>query len=689
MRRFDIGIAALAAAQLGIISPIYILANNISGFARADLFFILLVGAAVAVVAFLVILLALWAAATLGRILYILTRSILYFGTALVFLTGLALPLTAEAQQVALAEVAVHKTNLLIAVACAILIGAVFLTRLRGAAAVGLTVVALSVFSTSAISAFQGLGVSASHALYRASSEKNVFLLGMDGISGPIANEIIRRRPDLQEAFRDFTLFENVISAAPATMASLATVVNGDTNLRQVYWGTSDGPNHLDYEKLLPNRLESEGFHVANYAYTSFHTNRLAASALGTMSPPPSFREKLGDTVSLYRFAIARTFTPRMAFGADLTPRLIAWLDNIGLPKGERHDDLRRRLLNHTGADWDASMVMSVLDFEGYLQNLSVDLEVPAAHFTHFVHPHFPVDFDSDCTYRSDDANWHSNNQNRDGVVAETECVLSQMADFLDTVKALGIYDESLIILLSDHGFPATYAGDAYGDPDELESFMIRGQPNWGYARYTPMLAIKGFGERREVLLFDERPAILGDIARTVCAATLSEGCDHYAGYDLLSAETIPTDATYYVTIVEGPDATFLTETHETIQFARSATFLNDLNDYLTAELLTEPLGCGLNDIRSADDFNNGKSDFSSWVTWRAAGVEYLRLRRPAACPEERILLSLDAVPRGVTINGEAASFEGKYIVVDVSNEQADFITIEFDGAKPEEIHVM
>ncbi|MGZ2403906.1 sulfatase-like hydrolase/transferase [Rhizobium ruizarguesonis] len=688
MRRFDVGIAALAAVHLGMISPVYILANNLADFARVDLIFTLTIGGAVAAIAFALMCLVLWISAALGALASLVARCALYFGTSLIFLTGLALPLTQEAQQVELGDVGINMFNLLLAVICAAAIGAVLFSRLRGAVVVGLTVVAVSTFATSAMSAFQGLRGSSSHALYSASSQKNVFVLGMDGVSGPIAYDIIRRRPDLQDAFRDFTLFANVISAAPATSASLATIVNGDTNLKDVFWGVAGGLDKLQYDKLLPNYLEDHGFQVANYMYQSFQLNQKATSQRGTMSAPPSTHEKVDQTLTLYRYAAARIFTPKLAFGLEWKARILAFLDRFGVSPAQSAD-LQQRLLRHHGASWDATLVSSLLDFEAYVQNLKVDLEVPVAHFTHFLHPHFPVDFDSQCRYRSDDAQWHAANQNRAGIVAETECTLSQFAAFLTKVRKLGIYDQSLIVLLSDHGFPAHADGASYGDPDNLESFVIRRQPNWGYARYTPMLAIKGFDERKKAITFDARPAILADLAKTICTATLASGCDHYKGYDLLSADGFPDDATYFVSIVEGPHSSFTTDKHETIKFKRTANFLEKLNEHLTAEILTELVVCGTIEIASAEDFNNGKSDYTSWVTWHSDGVGHVRFRRPKACPIGRVHLSFDSAPRWVKINGDAVPFEGSEIDLDLEGCRGELITVDFEGSRLQTLRSM
>lgn len=482
-------------------------------------------------------------------------------------------------------------------------------------------------------------------------------------------------------------MFENVISSAPATYSSLTSVVYGDTNLEEQFSTMEELVERIDRDRLLPNRLEDAGFQVSSYVFDHWHDNKQNSSTLGALIPPPVASEKITDTVNLYRYTAARMFSPRLTFGPQWAPRIIDRLDQAGAAI-ERPPDLRERILTHKGVDWDAQNVLSVLEFNAYVRSLSVDTAQPVVHFAHFLHPHFPVDFDEKCSYGSDDIEWFEAHQTRQGVVSETECVIRQLVGFIDKLRELDVLEKSVVILLSDHGIPARIDTWQYTDADSMESFLVRGQPNWGYARYTPLLLTKPFGPSEGGLILDERPAILSDLANTICRAARMSGCDLYPGYDLLAEDGIPEGATYFVNLVENQSATHLLDTHETVRFRRSKDFLVELHDFLTQEIVRQPLGCGSSEIEAARDYNNGKSDYSSWATWKNAGKHYLRLQVPK-CPAGRLIIRTDVRAVSASVNGTKTETDESGIGINTRELTDELVTIEIEGAQPVSMEAM
>jgi hypothetical protein len=59
------------------------------------------------------------------------------------------------------------------------------------------------------------------HESMRLSAEHNVLVVSLDGLQGHVAAKLLRENTEIADIFRDFTIFENVLSQSPATEASI------------------------------------------------------------------------------------------------------------------------------------------------------------------------------------------------------------------------------------------------------------------------------------------------------------------------------------------------------------------------------------------------------------------------------------------------------------------------------------
>ena len=75
----------------------------------------------------------------------------------------------------------------------------------------------------------------------------------------------------------------------------------------------------------------------------------------------------------------------------------------------------------------------------------------------HFNFSHFPVDFDDNCNYFSYNRKLFLINQNYESVKKETLCSIKLMSNFLKKLIDLDLYENSTIVLKSDHGTPSNY----------------------------------------------------------------------------------------------------------------------------------------------------------------------------------------------------------------------------------------
>jgi hypothetical protein len=621
-------------ALVFIIVPGFVLQENYSGFSHLNGRFtiVVLISAAAVTCAMLFLF---------DRILALLKLSssfgnIIRFTTYLIMCTGLIAPLSVESGMVDPGDIPVDWYNLVISLSAAVALYVASGSRVKKYLAVGLYCF-LGINLVTSLLAFHSL-YSEEHQLeksiYSASSTKNIFVISFDGLPRDTAIEVLQESPGFSEKFRDFIVFRNVISSSPATEASIFAELRGNRNYKQEYLTTQD-LEEADASGILTNYLDQSGFQVSTYSYYNlgFENKDRTHRRLSLAHLEP---EKVSETLDFFNYTLVRIVSSHLVLGQDLASLLRNYLTSL-ITKGT-NPDISLKLLTHKGMMFDKKFILTKFDYDTYVDRLNVSVSSPVAHFLHFTHTHFPVDFNSNCEYMSHDQTWYSAHQNRNGTREEIHCAFLQFAAFIDKLKKLGIYDQSLIVLKSDHGKPVKYH-----DVNRIESFRIRGHEMWGYGRYTPFLAIKESNRHAGHTYYDGNPVMLDDLAKTICLnADLELDCTRYTGYDLLQHDlTIPESDTSVIFIVRDSQSGFRYDTHEALYLPRSGNLLRNLHRVLTDQILVSEVSClDAIQFKGGAIWNNGFSDKKSWAIWHHARSTFLKYR-PASCKTGRLLLDL------------------------------------------------
>jgi arylsulfatase A-like enzyme len=170
-----------------------------------------------------------------------------------------------------------------------------------------------------------------------------------------------------------------------------------------------------------------------------------------------------------------------------------------------------------------ASWKLDADAFQASVRNAHLTSDRPVVQYRHYFATHQPILYDKDCRV-TDELNVQSN-QSLAGAEGEVTCVLTRFGEFVDKLKQLGVYDRTMLFLVSDHGYETNI--NASKEPLARE-FLFPGSATLGpmnikpAGAYNPSLFFKDFGQRgplREV----GAPASLIDVSATVCAAM--DGC--------------------------------------------------------------------------------------------------------------------------------------------------------------------
>ncbi len=627
-----------------LILPAFLINENINNFTHLDPESFFLLGF-VAVAAFLFL--------TFINIVLTYLRINIYFSEFIRFLyffvtiSGFALPASISGGMLDPAQLAVDKTHVAASFLLASLLIFLSLTKLRQPLNLGVIIfvflnTVVSINGIYSVLARDPTGMS----IYQLSSEKNIFVLSFDGIPGSLVREVLEDTPKLRHRFAGFIFYDNVASSSPRTSASTATSLYGNQNFKEKYRTETELWDSAP-ENLLTNHLHRNGYSVSTYGAYNRGFEDPKSQFVGLTRGLPT------DVVNLLNYSIARTLTRFAVISGRLRNGLERLCYTALASSDESSSELVRNILSSHSPRWNRRLAITVQDFYEYLKHMQVSSSKSVAHFLHFTHTHYPVEFDSHCQFLGHDGDWYKRNQDRRGVRGEVCCALRQYSEFLDRLKSLNVFDRSLIVLKSDHGKPVEY-----GDERSIESFKIRGHRYWGFGCYAPFLAIKDFQADDESIRHNTDPVMLDDLARTLCVTSGShEGCEEYGGYNLLDGNLrISQSERVTLFVVKSPRSNFFYDTHEAVTVRREKSILESLHAALSAEMLRSDVGCEERiRIADAEQLNNGHSDYESWQTWKNRGSSFLQFRQGQRCHTNKL---------GIEIEKREQAFDGFAILV-------------------------
>jgi hypothetical protein len=406
------------------------------------------------------------------------------------------------------------------------------------------------------------------------SSEKNIFVLSFDGLSGSAVNEILRREDELATGLPGFVVFDSVASSSPATSASIAAELSGNQNFKEFAASTEQLWDSVA-DNLLTNVLIDSGYSVTTYGTYGKELNGEGVRIRYSVLP--------GSTVShVIAVAWSRTLTPIVARG-----QIGTFVEGLLPSEANRgHDELKHRIQQSHSPSWDKNLTFSVFDFEDVVDSLRVGQDEPAAFFFHFTHTHYPVEWTASCEFSGDDEEWYRSHQNRAGVLGESTCAVKQFIRFIDRLRSLGVFDRSLIVLKSDHGKPVSYAPQG-----TIEALSINGNELWGMSRYAPFLAVRPEGATGG-LRFDSAPVLLDDLARTICQeAKIDYECIRYPGFNILrEGHEIGPDERVTAFVVPSAEADYRFDSHVAVDFTRGDGVFTSMYEVLLARTMVEEI---------------------------------------------------------------------------------------------------
>ncbi len=255
--------------------------------------------------------------------------------------------------------------------------------------------------------------------------EENVVVFLLDMFDDEYFKEIIKEEPELAEELDGFTYFSNSTGSYSATWYSLASLSTGRLchNESKLFdWG-----DEVATEKIYLDELKNEGYQL--YFYTnapSCMPDRIVNSAGNVLWLPMKVSNKLHFSFDLYQLVMCKYFP-------DFVKPYI-WMSGTEFEYWKEAD-----------SEYDVYLQDNVI-FRDKLEktNVSVSGEKKQFKFIHLdgSHPPFKID-ENACTV------WENS-------VTAVQCArgsLRIVQNYMEKLKQIGSYDNTVIIIMADHGY--------------------------------------------------------------------------------------------------------------------------------------------------------------------------------------------------------------------------------------------
>lgn len=296
--------------------------------------------------------------------------------------------------------------------------------------------------------------ISTAEGLYRASSDKNFYIFMVDSQSATEFSDVISDE-EFNNAFDDFTYYPDTLSSFAYTRDSLPYILSGELNLNEKDFG--DYTKHALNHSLLLKESDSRGYEF--YLYSN---------ELSWYGKRGFDIKNAANNNSRLRFGLFFNQEARYVSFKYL-PYIFKKYSDI-----ENMDFNRAVVTSKTEEmfDWRNDAL-----YNGFNTSEIEKTSVPQFRLIHAEGAHVPLDMDENL------------NRIEGGTyLQKTKATAKLIRAFVDSLKQAGVYDNSAIIILGDHGYQP-----ASGAPE-----------NYILSRFNPILMIKGFGERHEFAVSDK-----------------------------------------------------------------------------------------------------------------------------------------------------------------------------------------
>jgi hypothetical protein len=398
---------------------------------------------------------------------------------------------------------------------------------------------------------------------------KNLIVLSFDGISGHKIYEEVIKNKELYKNLKDFKFYKNTVTGAPHTQPSINLEINGklennysnnilnQKDINTLVYGTyttalSDKSKGVSVSLLQDY---STAFKVNNF-FQSFiisSTGRWGTPAFVILIEPLIYTQIYLDFINLISFNNNNKPNPYNFFKSFLGVNLY------------EYDEI----------------------FDNVTYNENLDNVIRMYHFNF---SHWPIKVNENCKeVKSLDDRISS--YDHESIVIK--CISKKIIKFLNNLKNNKVYNNSMIVIKSDHAKPncieRTHTKDNISDffgqrkcnkyyKDYPYTEKLNNNFYWGFGRYKPFIMIKDVNQTKDEVKISNKQVFLHDLSPTYCKFFFeSDKCDYLNKNNLVEDEEQFSINSYdiYIPKLEYPFLTTQSYALKKYTMSSDATFLD------------------------------------------------------------------------------------------------------------------
>jgi len=329
------------------------------------------------------------------------------------------------------------------------------------------------------------------------SAKQNIFLFVLDAFQSDLFQDIIDHDVELTQEFEGFTFYPNTTAVFAKTYPTIPLLLTG-----RRYQKKQPFKQFISaaYEESMLTDLVDQGWDVGLYPHVR-STIALNDSIMSNYADRTQLAERIDSYLQALDISLFRT-TPHFLKSQVYNNgdfRLKPYFDgSVGNMEGP--------LKTREAVELPRPHTHRELNFLANLKSMATgDGEKPVFRFYHFYMPHRPFLLNRDLEY----------GRMSDTFISYREyayAALKVMAQFMAKLKDLKIFDDSVIIILADHG------GGEYGNRKYVSSegrYLTVSEQGMEMASGKPLLLIKEFHDDGP-LRSSSKPVSLLDVAPTI-----------------------------------------------------------------------------------------------------------------------------------------------------------------------------
>ncbi len=327
------------------------------------------------------------------------------------------------------------------------------------------------------------------------SKNKNILIFQFDALQGNFVYDALKEDSEYKQLLDGFTFFSNTNAVSPATYLSVPIILHGKLYAE-------------DYHNTQQDTFEDNFLRDA--VNSEFMTSTLSLDCRYASSP--TCLSVHGKAIRNL-LSIKSNYKSRLFYISLMRYIPTSLLSSLTYLNNQYKTDMDINEAAMRGKHYP--LELDYLALQTFIDDTFVDDSLPSIFkYQMNIFTHSPTIFDKDCNFTGvQEANTNSAKE-------ITACGLVSFIQLVNKLKLLKIYDNTLIILLSDHGKEMAFNNEILSQPYTNYPYFAatldnKDAPN-AASRYYATILYKGFNSSGD-LKINNKPVSLLDIRATLC----------------------------------------------------------------------------------------------------------------------------------------------------------------------------